>query len=147
METNSKFIVIKNNGPEIESTNFWDTPLAQQGSIYVSVNARTIRLLVPPKSEDQIPEMKTGKKLIISRGPHPQMGRNDMFELLFDDRTQSPFVAYLAPGHFERLPNAEDVGSDFTATIWVQSSDGGNRCVLTLPCRYRTAPHLPWLKP
>ena len=146
-KNNPEYILIENDGPEIVSTNFWSSELAEKGYAYISTNARTIRLLVPPKMEPQITDMKTAKELIISRGPHLGLKRDDMFEFLFEDKTESPYMLIFSPGQFERLPNKADDGGDFTATIWVQGSDGESKCVCTLPCRYRVVPRLPWLKP
>jgi hypothetical protein len=38
---------IKNDGPAIVSSNYWDTEYAQHGAVFLSVNVRAFRLLLP----------------------------------------------------------------------------------------------------
>lgn len=138
---------MENDGPDIVATNYWESSLAKNGYVYISSNAGAIRILVPHQIQHQIADMKTAKMLIISRGPHVRLSRDDLFEFMFDDGSNSPFVLNLSPGQMERLPDQSDVGSDFIATIWIHGSDGESKCIFTVPCRYRVVPDLPCLKP
>jgi len=56
--------------------------LAGMGVITLT-NAGCIRALVPESKKNIIQEMKTGKKVILSRGPFPAQHREDAFEILF----------------------------------------------------------------
>ena len=38
---------VENDGPRIVSTNFFETDQAKAGKFFVSVNAGTLRLLIP----------------------------------------------------------------------------------------------------
>lgn len=53
-------IHIENQGAEIASTNYWDTPHAQRGFCYLSGNAGVWRLLVPEAQAALLAEMRTG---------------------------------------------------------------------------------------
>ena len=55
-------ITLTNAGPDIGKTNYWSTRQAKDGCI---------RALVPESKKNIIQEMKTGKKVILSRGPFP----------------------------------------------------------------------------
>ena len=46
---------IENNGAEIAATNFWNTPMAHAGVVYVSVKAGAFRLLLPAAFEAALP--------------------------------------------------------------------------------------------
>lgn len=81
-------IRIENNGKEIVSTSFWDSELAQLGYVFVSVNDGAIRMLVPPSAEeDYLPEMKTGKSILIE----PSEQHESSLDFVFDDGTETPF--------------------------------------------------------
>ena len=140
-------ICIRNNGIEIEETNFWDSILARKGYCYVSINASALRLLVPPVHEMQIEEMKTGKKIIVSRGPWPRMGQTDAFEILFDDGSENPFSLHFGTESFDRLPPRKEIPHQLTLSIWIQSLGGKPQCVWSHHCHYREVARLPCLKP
>jgi hypothetical protein len=83
-------IMITNAGKKIQKTNYWDSELASAGKLFFSPNAGCIRMLIPDNMHHIIPEIQTGKKIIISRGPWPAMNRSDAFEILFDDYQRWP---------------------------------------------------------
>jgi len=144
----NEIIQVVNNGLEIEATNFWETEVAAKGRFYVSVNAGTFRLLVPPSQEGQIAEMKTGEKVIISRG---LSNVGDIVEILFDDGSESPYALFLSPRAFDRFPcmKGYPVGPAvgcFPFTIWVQGEDKQPHCVWGARCSLRKAMFLPWVR-
>jgi hypothetical protein len=47
-------LVIENNGPEILSSNFWDS---ETSNFFLSVNAGAARLLIPDSRIDEIRKM------------------------------------------------------------------------------------------
>jgi hypothetical protein len=53
------FIRIENNGPEIAATNYYDSPNAGAGYVYLSINAGALRLLVPDSQSQLVDEVKT----------------------------------------------------------------------------------------
>src|SRR5260370_41514272 len=54
--------------------------------------------------------MATAREVAISRGPWPDANRDDAFEFLFDDDSQSRFVLHTVPESLDRLPAKADEG-------------------------------------
>lgn len=134
---------VQNSGPDIVASNFWDLPEPRAGTFFLSTNAATFRLLVPDVAADQVAEMKTAVEAVVSRGPWPAMGLRDAIEILFDDRSDSPFALQLSPESCDRLPPAADAGRRITLTVWTR----GPVKMLELPCGFRTVPRIPCLEP
>lgn len=64
-------IEIVNNGPTITRTSYWRTPHARRrGLLYLSINAGTIRVLVPPPIERKLLSglPPVGRGVTITRG-------------------------------------------------------------------------------
>ena len=128
-------ITLTNAGPDIEKTNYWSTKQAKDGIIYFSVNAGCIRALVPESKKKILQEMKTGKKVILSRGPFPSQGREDAFEILFDDYSDDPFVIYTGVDHHQKCAQAH-----FSATIHAQARGSENmQCRMLSQCNHSRA--------
>ncbi|MDL2284370.1 hypothetical protein LJC19_04420 [Oxalobacter sp. OttesenSCG-928-P03] len=84
----SEAITIDNDGKEIRQTSFWDSELAQHGYVFVSLNEGAIRMLLPPSAEaEYLPEMKTGKSMLIE----PSQQHDGSLDFVFEDGTDSPF--------------------------------------------------------
>jgi len=62
-------IIIKNRDQAIVETNYFDTPHAKAGSIYLSWNTRAARLLVPDNQKGILSELRGAREVLISRGP------------------------------------------------------------------------------
>ena len=97
------FLRIRNDGPRIVSTNFWNLPEAAAGSL-LSTNAATFRLLVPDSQRGSLADMTTAPIAVVSRGCWTAVGRSDGIEILFDDGTDSPFALWLSVESCDRLP-------------------------------------------
>jgi hypothetical protein len=135
---------IENDGAEIAATNFWQTDIARAGAVYVSVNAGAFRLLLPRVFERALPDIATAREVIVLRGPWPEQARADAFELLFEDRSDSPFVIHIGAQQIDRMPLAADEGRrDLVCAVWTD----GPKKRLALPASYRRVSRLPWLKP
>lgn len=132
-------ITIENDGPKIKSTNYWESENARKGLVYLSTNAGCVRLLVPDISSGFISEMKTGKHVIMSRGPWPAAGKDDAVELLFEDFTDTPFAIHLQAGQCDMLPDGKG-GWSFAA--WTREG-----VQVELPLKYRRVREIPWLRP
>ena len=123
-------LIIANNGADITQTNFWETPLNARGLFYVSVNAGTFRVLVPAQHSLAVAEMQTAQFVTVTR-------YWDMVEIIFDDRSRSPYTLQLDIRQFDRLPLPTDSGrQDLTCTVWVHGQGGSPQTVLSLPARY-----------
>lgn len=130
---------IENASKKIANTNFFDLEHAKAGYCYFSINAGCIRMLLPDSMHDLIPEMLTGKKIIVSRGPMPTLGKSDGFEILFDDYSDSPYAMHVGADQWDFVPKKT---SKWEFAVWTRQ-----RCVLQKKCYYRVVPELPYLKP
>ena len=137
-----KLVKIINAGKKIKETNFWDSELAKYGKFYCSINAGCIRLLVPDNQVHLLSEMKTGKKVILSRGPWPQMGVDDGFEIMFEDYSNCPFSIHVGTESWDLLPDQNTTGSKWQFAIWTRSG-----CMYQSKCYYRIVDEIPHMKP
>ena len=133
-------ISVGNNGPRLVSTNYFDTPRAQQGYLFASWNAGALRLLVPDNQVHAVAEMRPAKNVVVTRGHHAAYGV-ELFEILFDDDTVSPFMVLLDPNNSDRQVGQENHGKPLDVHVYTREG-----CAGTWPGRFRLAP-LPCLKP
>lgn len=117
-------IEIQNAGQDIARTNYWSTEHASAGLLYLSGNAGTWRLLVPPAAEHMLDEMRTGKSVTIE----PSISDSRCWDIVFEDGTDSPFAVALDKRQVDR--KMEPGKAVFSA--WTQSGK-----VLDLPCEVR----------
>lgn len=134
-------IKIQNAGKKIKETNYWDSEYAQAGYYFFSINAGCIRMLVPDSQIHQLAEFKTGKKVIISRGPWPQTGRKEGFEILFEDYSDAPHAIHVGVESWQILPEKSCAGKKWDFAIWTRSG-----CMYQKKCYYRIVPEIPYLK-
>lgn len=80
-------IEIRNDGPAIAGTNYWQTEHANVGLCYLTANAGVWRLLVPEAAEGLLDEMRTGKHATIE----PSIQAPGCWDVVFEDGTDSPF--------------------------------------------------------
>lgn len=123
------------------STNYWDTEYAKKGALYLSWNAGAARLLVPDQHIESIREMRTAKNVIISFGPLFGAEGPQVLELLFEDKSESPFVAMMGMNQTDRPP-CKPSSDSFPFTVWTRK---GLR--LRLMARTRLVPSIPWVQP
>ena len=134
---------IQNNGPDIVFSNFWDLEPAKKGYFFLSVNAGCARLLIPDGRIAEIEEMKTGKIVIISRGPWSQAGKKEAVELLFEDYSETPYSMNLGAKQIDRLIPSSDNGRDLLFAAYTR----GSIKAMERPAKFRTVKKLPCLKP
>jgi hypothetical protein len=130
---------IENDGPDIRATNYWDSEHAERGYFYLSLNSGCVRLLVPDAKVAEIQEFRTAKYAILSRGPWPEMGRDDALELLFEDFSDSPYALQLSIEQCDMLPDGK---GSWTLAVW---SRAGKQYECEL--KYRHVDQIPCLKP
>lgn len=135
-------ITIENKGQRLVATNYWDSDHARAGYLYLSWNAGAARLLVPDSQKPLIREMKTGKYVIVSRGPWSDQGGRDGLELLFEDGSDAPFAVHLVADQTDRLLPEENQGGGFVVSVWTR---GGKK--LRLPGKYRRVDIIPCMQP
>lgn len=136
---NPGFHVVENSGPNIVSTNYFESEHARKGLAYLSVNAGTFRLLVPEAMLDSVAEMGTAEYVIIS-----DTASHDQLELLFEDHTDTPFQLWIDGQQCDRsLPQEEDGRTDLRFLVY----GPGCKLLLDRPARYRRVKRIPWMKP
>lgn len=140
-------LIVRNHGPLILATNYWETPAAKAGKILLSLNAGAFRVLLPPAAEPALADMTTAKGCCVSRGPWPDAGLADALEVLFDDGTPDPFALHLSVQSCDRLPLDTDTASEWVLTVWTRPRRERPHLALQRPCRYRLSPRLPDLRP
>lgn len=133
------FIQIQNDGANIVSTNYWQTPHAAAGAFFLSFNAGAARLLVPKQIEQEIEEMRGASEVIISRG---LLGGQMALELLWEDGSDSPYSIHMGTNQCDRLLPDSDHGSDIPVSVWTETGKAAE-----WPGRYRIAQTLPCLQP
>jgi hypothetical protein len=136
----SYLISIHNDGGEIVSTNYWQSDLAAGGKFFLSFNAGTVRLLVPPILIETLREMETGKTIVLTLGEHQR--KEGAVELLFDDGSNAPFAILLDPVQLERRWPTADDGREVPFAVYTTT---GKSLVRT--CFLRRTRKLPYLKP
>jgi hypothetical protein len=141
----SQFIV-KNEGKSIVDTNFWGSEMEHAGRIYCSTNAGAVRLLLPRSMLAMLDECRTADYVILSRGPWPEEGQKDAVELLFEDRTESPYAMHLTANSFDLVPGEPTAGREWSLSIWT-GTNGRPEMAMQLPCKWRRSKRLPDLSP
>jgi len=149
-------IVIRNDGKDIAETNYFDTPEAKRGLVFLSMNDGGIRLLLPDSmpeflvgfldtgsnATNVIAEMNTADHVVLTRGPSISYQKQDMLEILFEDYSISPFSIHMCAEQSCVLPRNQDIGYEMDFSVWTK--DGKQ---FSKPCYYRTAKDIPYLKP
>jgi hypothetical protein len=132
-------LVIKNDGQEILSSNFWDSETA---SFFLSVNAGAARLLIPDSKIGEIGKMMKGNLVILSRGPCWPQADKDAIEIMFDDGSKTPYSIQLMAEQTDDLIPASMHGKNFTFSAWRKNA------VKTFerPARFRMVKRLPCLE-
>lgn len=129
-----------NDGKKLVETNYWESDYYARGAYVVSINDGCFRLLLPEHTELAIKEMRLSDFVVITRGTY--IGRENSFEIMFEDHSQDPFCLHSGPENWMIMPNHtwEKKRND----LYVYTRDG---LALELPCYYRTARKLPYMKP
>ena len=98
---------IANAGPVITQTNYWRSEAARAGFLFLSINARTLRLLVPAPVEHLLTELPAvGAPAELRRGA---VDGKPTYELVWLDDPTEPFVVELDQRQCDRQwPRAED---------------------------------------
>lgn len=143
-------LIIQNDGPDIISSNFWETEIAEKGFLYASINSGAIRLLVPQRHIGLLPEMRRNAQHAIVSFCNKPTGEQFSLEILIEDKSSDPFVIHLHEHQYDRRPLPEDIGKKYTLTVWTHNSYEPNTQPhkrITLPAYLQIVPHLPWLQP
>ena len=134
-------IIIKNRDQAIVETNYFDTPHAKAGALYLSWNTRAARLLVPDNQKGILSELRGAREVLISRGPWTDQGGRDALELLWEDDSDTPFALHLAIEQSDRLLLDTDQGGGIWCSVWTRGGMKGR-----WPARYRRVTRIPCLQ-
>jgi hypothetical protein len=143
----SQRLEIENDGQLILRTNYWELPEAQAGRCLVSYNSGAFRLLLPLIHEPMLREMSKAEGVVVCRGPWPEAGLDDAFEIRFDDGTDSPFSLKLGRRAFVNVPFADEIRMASKFTVWTKTNYGRPCLALELRSRYRFSPEIPDPRP
>lgn len=138
-------IRVSNHGPLITSTNYWDSDLARQGKVFVSVNAGAVRVLLPPVRYPDLTDMRQAKYCVLSRGPWPAERRQEAVEIMWEDESQSPYTMHLTPESFDLLPAEPEPGREWICSVWM-AKDGQPHKSLERICHWRRVDKIPCLR-
>lgn len=141
-EKRTEMLKIINAGPELASTNYWDSEYADAGLFYLSWNAGAGRLLVPDSRLAELQEMQTAQVVIVSRGPWPERKKAEGIELLFEDNSDSPYCLHLSIEQTDRLLPDLNQGGGFEIVAWTRTGRAAS-----WPGKYRKVPKIPCLEP
>lgn len=112
-------LIISNQGVDLVGTTYWESDRAKQGLLYLSANAGSLRLLIPPSQEVIIPEILTGKTCALTFGPDTRFGGRLCIEIMFDDFSDSPFCVTL-----EKIQSDTWIGSVKKADLMLYTEEG-----------------------
>lgn len=141
--TPDSLLFIANDGPEIVASNFWQSEMARRGLMFMSTNAGTCRLLIPPKLRFIMKAMSKGiKHIVISVGI---LNGRESIEWLFEDNSNTPLVIHLDFNSCDLLFSRDDADKKWKASIWDYQNDRPAK-YLELPAYCQYVPHLPCLK-
>lgn len=139
-------ITVENDGEFVAGTNYFSTKRAQDGLAFLSMNAGALRLLVPASIAYVINEVETGRHVVVTHGVHRQVGLQ-MYELLFDDGSDSPFSFQILPEQIDRGGIGIAQAASKSRKLHVYLEDSGCRLVATFDVFFRESDYLPCLKP
>jgi hypothetical protein len=106
-------ITFLNDGIVLQSTNYFDTPMAKAGEFYLSWNAGCARFLVPDIQKHLLPEMKTAKQILLAPIPGG-------LEIVFDDGSDLPFLIHIAQEQTDRILTKKDIGAVFQFSVYIR---------------------------
>jgi len=113
-------VKIHNDNEKILSTDFWESNFCKSGFCFMSMNENAYRLLIADNLVDEwINEMATGKKIIISRGPSAT--NPDVFEIVFDDDTDTPFYIKLSSEQWDFTPSDNELGNKGKLFVYIKN--------------------------
>jgi len=134
-------IRIGDNGLPFETTYF-DTEMCAKGFYYLVHSNCKYFLLLPKWNERVLKEMETAKSIVITRGNYN--GKNDCFEVMFDDNSENPFMIVLENEQFTRISPLKE---GWNGTFYIYSGDLEEYKLYFSHVYYRITDNLPSLQP
>jgi hypothetical protein len=136
-------LVIRNDGPLIVETNYWETERARAGYFYLSTNAGCMRLLAPPQLGVSN-ELSGVRHVVVSMLPLTQWReRQFAIEWMAEDDADEPWACHLSPGQVDRAPRRSDVTGTWRTAVY----EGSGAPTIELEAHLRWVDSLPCLLP
>lgn len=134
-----------NDGQDINmsETIFWDTEMGQSGPFCLTWNEGAARLLVPDCLRGDFNAHMSGtQQVVLSRGPHMNLGGRDYFEILFDDGSDGPMHLFMPVNASHMTPDFAAMPREFPLTVWTRDGKAAS-----FNGKFRVAKELPLLAP
>jgi hypothetical protein len=123
-------------------TTYFDTEMCSKGFYYLVHSNYKYFLLLPKWNDRVIREMETGKSVVITRGNYK--GKDDCFEVMFDDGSDNPYMIMLEDEQFTRISPLQE---GWNGLFYVYSGDLDEYKLYFSQVYYRIADNLPCLLP
>lgn len=140
-------IRVRLEGEDLVESDYWNSVLAARGVLYLVVHQSGVVLLVPRAHQCALTEMRTGREVIVTRGPWPEQGQKDAVELLWEDGTDAPFAVHLSAPQCRELGTLGWDGPALACRVYTGGPAGEPRLAGEWAARFRTARALPCLQP
>jgi hypothetical protein len=134
-------------GEDLVASDYWDGVLPTRGVLYCAMHAVGVALLVPPSLEHTLREMRTGREVIVTRGPWPERRQADAVELMWEDDSIAPFAVQLSVSQCGGLGTLSGDRPVLMCRVYIRGRDGGPQLAGTWRARFRRAESLPCLRP
>jgi len=131
---------IHNDGEAIASTNYWDSPHAEAGYVFLSRQGGAVRLLIPDQLASLPQDVGEPREVLISRGPYPDGGFDDAVEVLFEDDSNAPYMMIVPVQCTDYPPTVDEHGRVTQCTLWTREG-----CVGAYHAVLQTVPRLPYM--
>jgi len=101
-------VTVQNLGAELVSTSYWSTPHAQQGLLYVTINAATLRVLVPAATRALLAELPAvGTTCDLTSAT---LEGHETYQLTWRDDPDDPDIVEIDQAQCDRPIPAADAG-------------------------------------
>ncbi len=107
-------ITIINKQQDILNTNYWKTPAARKGFVFLSWNAGAGRLLVPKECATILEEIQKVETYLFS---NVVVNKKDCLRILCEDFTDTPFCIIVDQRQSDR--NVSQLGK-FDFSVWTE---------------------------
>lgn len=119
-------ITIASNGPAIATTNYWSTEHAKRGLLYLSINAGTLRMLVPRASQHMLDDLPpVGRAVTLIRST---LHGKETYLLEWEEPRHTgldPYVVEIDQEQYDRrIPDDED--GRVLPLVWYVQAQGSS---------------------
>jgi hypothetical protein len=129
------------NGFLVE-TDYWNTEICEKGFYFLVYNMDKYFLLLPENKNGLLNEVVTAQSVVITKGSYK--GKNNWFEIMFEDNTDNPYMIMLEDEQFLR---ASPLKEGWNGQLYIYSDSLSKyKCNLD-KVYYRVTDNLPCLKP